>query len=521
MSNHDEFDKFGKSTRFYDDYNDEDDGDKIVRLLNSYGSLNRDFDKNYSSTQLAQNLIEQGLSSEILNQLGIFREIKKSVNQFALLNALTNLIDDVAYSIWDFLSWRKVKTSLTILGGIGAGIGVGALIGTFILPGIGTLVGGATASTIGGVLAGIGGGIGTGILGGALGSFLGKKTADKIFKYEKRFQPSKRFTNAIKRNFNTNNGKAHIDDTIDLINAYLYNRAKSVQSVVLKQYIKKLRQSFIYNANPRSVEQLICFFAEELKFLHAKNVTSPADLGRYQDIENIKFILNNLLTMKEIDTNTTQLLNELISIDDQTKVKTDEKNELHRPIVQTARESINNDMLFSQMHTSSDSPRNLAPDRLWKNVLSTLSDRGYNVKKDESPMTPGHYHATYQWRPQDSAVISPLTFELTQQVREDKMTVGIMSSQANSSVTTDEIEATVQQVSLYYAQLGEETATVIVQAAGDHSYAAQLFLALTQAGFSPELDEDEYPQDSQERKQVLKQIDRLASQPRVGGGYNI
>lgn len=187
--------------------------------------------------------------------------LKEAPEAAFILDRLARVLEDAYFSLYDLLAKRRIKTSLTVLGGIGAGAIIGAVIGTFILPGIGTAAGGAVGSAISSGLAAVGGTIGVTILGAFAGSWFGKKLADKAFKGEKRFQLSRRVTRKVKERLGVSN------DTIDYMNGYLYNRKISVKNDELRNAYKELRKQAIKKADPNSMETLGYFFAKELELL--------------------------------------------------------------------------------------------------------------------------------------------------------------------------------------------------------------------------------------------------------------
>lgn len=187
--------------------------------------------------------------------------LKEAPEAAFILDRLARVLEDAYFSLYDLLARRRIKTSLTVLGGIGAGAAIGAVVGTFILPGIGTAAGGAVGSAISSGLAAVGGALGVSILGAFVGSWFGKKAADKAFKNEKRFQLSRRVTRKVKERLGVDN------DTIDYMNGYLYNRKISVKNDDLRNAYKQLRKQAIKKADPDSMETLGYFFAKELELL--------------------------------------------------------------------------------------------------------------------------------------------------------------------------------------------------------------------------------------------------------------
>jgi len=221
------------------------------------------------------------------------KDFKKAPQYEVLMNMLAETLEDAFYAIGDFVSWRKVKTSLTVLGGIGGGAAIGALLGTFVLPGLGTAVGGATGAAITSTLGAVGGAVGTSIIGAFAGSWAGKKISDKFFKYEKRFQLSKKVTRKVKKELGVDT------DTIDDMNFYLYGLASKkgvgIQNDNVRATYKTLRKEALKKANPVAIQKLGDFFAKELDLLIAEQENGNISLAEFeQETEMVLSILKKL-----------------------------------------------------------------------------------------------------------------------------------------------------------------------------------------------------------------------------------
>ncbi len=221
------------------------------------------------------------------------KDFKKASQYEVLMNMLVEVMEDAFYAVSDFVSWRKVKTSLTVLGSIGGGAAIGALLGTFVLPGVGTAIGGTAGAAITSGLGLIGGVVGTSIIGAFAGSWIGKKIADKLFKYEKRFQLSKKVTRKVKKELGVDN------DTIDDMNFYLYGlgskKGVGIQNDNVRATYKKLRREALKKANPVAIQKLGDFFAKELELLMREKENghiSPAEFE--QEAEMVLNILKKL-----------------------------------------------------------------------------------------------------------------------------------------------------------------------------------------------------------------------------------
>ncbi len=286
----------GRLKRAYDELEDKESPQEILELLGWYRPVKaNEGAKSSIDKSKVKELLEQGLD---LDQIAKFKPVKglKDASQKAfIIEKLVDVVQDMIYAVWDFVSWRKVKTSLTIAGSIGAGAGIGALSGTLVFPVLGTLIGGAIGAAITTGLAAVGGAIGTSVLGAFLGSLIGKKTSDALFKHEKRFQPSRRFTRKIKNKFEINTS------TVDMINGYLWNRERAVSSKTMKKYYKKLRNDTIKKAKPEAMEQLGYFFIEELELLELERQRQPSNLELLSEIDAVKHILKKMANAKLSD----------------------------------------------------------------------------------------------------------------------------------------------------------------------------------------------------------------------------
>ncbi|MCS5707824.1 hypothetical protein CC99x_002785 [Candidatus Berkiella cookevillensis] len=286
----------GRLKRAYDELEDKESPEEILELLGWYRPVKAsEGAKSRIDKSKVKELLEQGLDLDQIAKFKAVKGLKDASHKTFIIETLIDIGQDIAYAVWDFLSWRKVKTSLTIVGSIGAGAGIGALLGTLVFPGLGTLIGGAIGGAITTGLAAVGGVIGTSVLGAFLGSIIGKKTSDALFKHEKRFQPSRRFTRKIKSKFSINTS------TVDMMNGYLWNRERAVSSKTMKKYYKKLRNETIKKAKPEAMEQLGYFFIQELRLLELERQRQPSNLELLSEIDAVKHILKKMANAKLSD----------------------------------------------------------------------------------------------------------------------------------------------------------------------------------------------------------------------------
>lgn len=286
----------GRLKRAYDEFEDQEFPEEILELLGWYRPVKpSDAAKSSLDKSKVKELLEQGLDLEQIAKFKSLKGLKDASQKAFIIDKLVDVVQDIGYAIWDFVSWRKVKTSLTIIGAIGVGAGIGAVLGTFVFPGIGTAIGGAIGTAITTGLAAVGGVVGVSVLGAFLGSIIGKKASDALFKHEKRFQPSRRFTRKIKKRFDINTS------TVDMMNGYLWNRERAVSSKTMKKYYKKLRKETIKKAKPEAMDQLGYFFLEELDLLELEKQRQPSNLELLSEIDAVKHILRKMANAKLSD----------------------------------------------------------------------------------------------------------------------------------------------------------------------------------------------------------------------------
>lgn len=310
--------ELGLYRRIYDDFTDKELPEEVVEIC-GWGTPDFDVEEGWFESvdrDTIRDLLEKGLD---LDDFAKIESFKDAGYRPFILDRLIDVVEDAGYAIYDFFTWRKVKTSLTVLAGIGIGAGVGALLGTLVFPVIGTAIGGAVGAAITGTLTAVGGAFGLSILGAAIGSFFGKKTSDRLFKHEKRFQPSRRHTRVIKNKFNINTS------TIDMMNGYLYNRRQKVESKTIKRLYKNLRNAAIKKAKPEAMEQMCHFFLYELDMLELElNALERLEAQGHRDrnklellseIDAVKHILTKLSNANFPSTTRMQIKKRLIEFE--------------------------------------------------------------------------------------------------------------------------------------------------------------------------------------------------------------
>lgn len=541
--------------RAYDELEDKESPEEILELLGWYRPVKAgESAKSSIDKSKVKELLEQGLD---LDQIAKFKPVKglKDASQKAfIIEKLVDVLQDVIYAVWDFVSWRKVKTSLTILGSIGAGAAIGALLGTFVFPGIGTAIGGAIGTAITTGLAAVGGVLGVSILGAFLGSIIGKKASDTLFKNEKRFQPSRRFTRKIKKKFSINTS------TVDMMNGYLWNRERAVSSKTMKKYYKKLRNDTVKKAKPEAMEQLGYFFMEELELLELERERQPSNLELLNEIDAVKHILKKMananlsddlklqiksqlkdykdreLNGKSLPDERLKKLRKVVAKDQQIQgfLKEDKDNlENESKIEKREKKKRSNDdtatddlsrsvpglsavrspsMLFSKETTENTDVGGTASRRLnletvaralTRSFVDSLVAQGYLVEQ-----------STTEWQDplQHSYTIQGTSFKMNMRTAAEMClgNISVAQKELISSNKENTAELIAQQALQYSKQTGQKEFEVISNK--DKEIAIHISVALLKVGLKPKLDAKEY--NLEEQGLIMADAEKLAKESR-------
>jgi len=295
-----EVDELGLYHRSYDDSVEEgDDEDKevianVLAWLKERSAADQEKLKRKSTSKgkaLLKELIDAGLSLDRVSGIAGVAALKASSQKGPLIDAAIQIFFELWMGLENILAGRRVKTSLIIIGSIGAGAAIGALLGTFVVPGIGTAIGGAAGAFIASLLSAVGGTLGLSIgCAAVVGLPLGIQISKKVAKHERKYQLPKHITRKLKKETGITSKLA------TRMNGYLYNRSKSVTSPLIKKYYKILRRLLLKEVDPVAVEEAARFFCHELRLLRQEGV--PADreqkIRYHKEISTVVEILNDL-----------------------------------------------------------------------------------------------------------------------------------------------------------------------------------------------------------------------------------
>lgn len=279
----------GLYLRPYDDILEKESEANQNRLLEVLAWLNQKISEEATDKKSSVTLDELQEFIELLEpeeKSGI-SSIFSAVLGASVIKGLTSVAKDFYYGMRDLLATRKVKTTLLTIGLIVLGAAIGIVLGTLVFPGIGSAAGGAAGATAA-VMTAVGGTAGLSILGAFGGSWLGKKLSGKFFKKEKRFELSKRVTHKIKKQSKVSS------EVAQMINGYLYNRAKTIHSPMAKRCYKNLRKVGILKAKAQGMEKIAHFFCQELSLLLQEKTQTGINDKLDDEIKGVVYILENL-----------------------------------------------------------------------------------------------------------------------------------------------------------------------------------------------------------------------------------
>lgn len=478
----------GKYKRFYDELSDDNEED-AAELADVLSWLQDNIPKVPVNKPKAKyplrDLATAGLQLGQDNKFQALQALNASPYQGHLFEKAFSVLKDVVYGARDLFSGKRVKTTLAIGGGIAAGAAVGAVLGTFVFPGIGSAIGGAAGAAIASGVALAGGTVGLTIIGAFVGSWFGKKFSKKAFKHEKHFEVSKRNTDKIKK-------RVGIDSkTTQMINGYLYNRSKTVESTACQKYYKMLRKHGIDEANPFVMEQISRFFCKELILLEHERKRNGSSPSLAKERQAVIHILSQLKEAKGLSAESRQKIKETM---DASKEKKSKDSPMQGLEYTSDVEIFPEDMLNAK-----------------EKFMSHLPDLGIkNVELINSKPKKNSIAYRYQIVTQDNLQLPDVVFK----GKKDKnnhyqATILVDGNELNNQNQDKVVQVIVAQAKAYQEKTGKSD--IIILAGGDDELAVKIMAAVLKSGLKPSLDSKEYPGDSVMAQKRIKMISERAN----------
>ncbi|MBS0288063.1 MAG: glycine zipper family protein [Proteobacteria bacterium] len=485
-------DSLGKFRRRYDEVNENSPGgtDEVLEVLKWMQEpvMEHNTEDKGNKNKLHE-LLDAGLALEQADKVQAISALKNAKMKGSALEKLTSVLKDIYYAGKDITSSNRVKTSLIIVAGIAIGAAVGAVLGTVVFPGIGSAIGGALGAALVSGVAAVGGAVGLSIFGAFVGSWLGKIVGKKLFKHEKRFEISKRNTGKIKQRIGLSNSVSQ------MINGYLYNRAKAVQSPLCKKYYKSLRRLAIEEASPTGMEKVSRFFCSELGLLQKERSVNNNSPELQREIEAVVYILQKLRAADHLSSASKKRIDEALSAYD---AKLSKVHEPRQGIVYDNAEELSADTIANSN----------------KLFLATLPDSVKSVTSENKKSNSGAISYRYHVKTNTGMELPEVVFKSKKDSAKHSLTkVTVKSSQVNKDNQKQVAEVIVAQAKAHFASTGKRE--VIVLAAGNDDLAIELMVAVQKAGLKPKLSPREYPEHdekAQARKQnILAKVQALSS----------
>lgn len=437
-------------------------------------------------------MMDVGMTLGSADKVSAISQLQNSPLKSHLHTGANKIFYDIYYGAKDLLSKRKVKSTLTVLAGIGVGVAVGVVLGTVVFPGIGSAIGGAVGGVIAGAVAAVGGGIGLGIIGGVIGSWLGNKIANKAFKDEKHYELSKRLTSKVKEQYGIS-GR-----TQQMMNAYLYNRQQAVKSPLCRRYYRMLRKNGIKKGDSVAVEKLAHYFSHELSLLNLELKEDQNNESLLEDKRAVLHILRQLKNAEGIPYATRKRIEK--TLDDLNK----------KPELPPARMVVDNDdSLDSKEAVEQNSSIHEPIGQINRRFVNHLNNAKLDITKIEAehhrPGSVNHSYYKYHIERHNQPDLPDITYRevkvnanhYTAEVLVDREQLDEGNKEAVSAVL-------VAQARAIYETSGNKHLKVISD--GDDDLAVRLMAAALVANMVPELDEEEYPLETpvqREKRELL------------------
>ncbi len=479
-------DAIGKYKRSYDDLS-EDDAEKGATqiIAQNLAWLKEKVPEREpvgeGSKNRLRDLLNAGLELEKANDVSAIAAIKNASQKGTLVDKAVDVMKDLYYGARDILSGRRVRTSLTIAGGIALGAGIGIVLGTLVFPGIGSAIGGAVGAALTGAVAAVGGTVGLAVLGAFVGSLVGKKVSNKAFKQEKRFEVSHRITRKIKQRVGISS------KTVHAINGYLYNRAKSVKSPILKKQYKALRRLGIMEADPTAMEKIARFFCQELVILEKEMQGKNASPQLRQELEAVVYILKKLNKAEHL------------SLESKAKIAAtfDDFKKKHRTLpishVQQGLELDSKSVISPEILESSKT--------LFMEHVPELEIKSIKASDRKSNSTISY---RYDITTKDDVALPTVIFKGKKDHDHYQTMVTVNANRINKSNQSQIAKVIVAQAKAHHENTGKTEVTIL--AAGNDELAVQLVAGILNIGLKPNLDNSEYPPDNPQAQARKKDI---------------
>ena len=176
----------------------------------------------------------------------IEQKVASTISQKAV-DALKNFY----YAMKDAVDRRRPKTSALVLTGMVIGAVVGGVLGFGVgaIPGI--AIGAGTAVGIAATVSAIGTAIGSAAIFGYMGASM---LANRFFKEERYYDLSQPVTTKMAKLFYLKT------NTLNLMSAYLYNRANGTGNKEEKQYLERLHNGVFVQMDPEFGQSSFCLF---------------------------------------------------------------------------------------------------------------------------------------------------------------------------------------------------------------------------------------------------------------------
>jgi|GEM_PF-3792226 len=512
----------GKYPRRYDQVSEEsgvvDDKEIVADLLQwmkieGKGASKLDPDK--KNKDIIE-MVESGIKLGGLDKVSAISQMQSASMHKHLRTGARKVVDDLYYGAKDLLSRRRVKTTLTVIGGIAVGVAIGVVLGTVVFPGIGSAIGGVIGGLISGGLAAVGGAVGLGILGGVVGSWLGNKISKRFFKEERHYELSKKVTSKVKSQYGIS-GK-----TSQMMSAYLYNRRMAVKSPLCQRYYRMLRKNAIKQADHVAIEKLAYFFCQELKLLNIELEADKDNDSLYEDRRAVLHILRQLKNAEGLPFQTRKYIQETLE-------NKPEKVELPpaRMVVNNKEVSVQNAKKGARKSAPVGlglaQPRTSVPvtqetmtqvnRRFDENLRKSKLDIKEVVAEHHRPESRNNSYYKYHITRNNKPDLPDILFREVK-ISANQYSAEVLVDKAALDAENQEVvsEVLVAQARALYESSGNKYLKVVADK--DDALAVNLMAAALKANMAPELDEKEYPMDTtkalEKRKDILAQAYELA-----------